>query len=504
MFGCAERRDRARLALEARGVGVRREQLQRDAAPELRVGRAPRPRTCRRGRAARRGGSGPAMRSFWHRATLCAERGGFTHHASRRRRTCSSARGALAAENVRARRRRRPRHGGGGARRGRPAAVPELGDGRLRRAGRATCRDGSPVVGATSPPAGPPSGRSPPARRWRSRPAASCPTAPMPSSPSSMLSSMTTRSRRRSGRGWARTFVRAAATSHAGDVVVEAGRAPRRRAARRARGRGSRARVAARGARASPCSRPGTELARPGEPLAPGRGLRGERAHARGSARRRRRRRSRCCRSVADDEAAHRAAIERGLERGRARHVGRRLRRPARSRAADRGRARRRGGLLARRDQAGQAGRVRRARRDARLRPARATRCRRSSAASSSSSPRCARCRGCAIRCRASSRAGSRRRCGRNDARDELVRARVDAGDDGVVLEPLSGQESHMIVRAAAADALVHVPRGDGRARRRSDGLLAAARRGLTRAHGRASTTSYGVPPRGVTETSFA
>ena len=31
-----------------------------------------------------------------------------------------------------------------------------------------------------------------------------------------------------------------------------------------------------------------------------------------------------------------------------------------------------------------------------------------------------------------------------------------------VVLEPLTGQESHMIARAAAADALVLVPRGDG------------------------------------------
>jgi molybdopterin biosynthesis enzyme len=30
------------------------------------------------------------------------------------------------------------------------------------------------------------------------------------------------------------------------------------------------------------------------------------------------------------------------------------------------------------------------------------------------------------------------------------------------VLEPLSGQDSHMIVRAAAADALVLVPRGAG------------------------------------------
>ena len=30
------------------------------------------------------------------------------------------------------------------------------------------------------------------------------------------------------------------------------------------------------------------------------------------------------------------------------------------------------------------------------------------------------------------------------------------------MLHPVRGQESHMIVRAAAADALVHVPRGDG------------------------------------------
>jgi molybdopterin molybdotransferase len=51
----------------------------------------------------------------------------------------------------------------------------------------------------------------------------------------------------------------------------------------------------------------------------------------------------------------------------------------------------------------------------------------------------------------------------RNAARDQLVRARARSGDDeGVLLEPLAGQESHMIVRAAAADALVLVPRGEG------------------------------------------
>jgi molybdopterin molybdotransferase len=46
----------------------------------------------------------------------------------------------------------------------------------------------------------------------------------------------------------------------------------------------------------------------------------------------------------------------------------------------------------------------------------------------------------------------------RNDMRDELVRARWRGGE----LEALGGQESHMIVRAAGADALVLVPRGDG------------------------------------------
>jgi molybdopterin molybdotransferase len=51
----------------------------------------------------------------------------------------------------------------------------------------------------------------------------------------------------------------------------------------------------------------------------------------------------------------------------------------------------------------------------------------------------------------------------RNPARDELVRARTRPGDDGAVeLEPLAGQESHMIARAASADALVFLPRGEG------------------------------------------
>jgi molybdopterin molybdotransferase len=50
----------------------------------------------------------------------------------------------------------------------------------------------------------------------------------------------------------------------------------------------------------------------------------------------------------------------------------------------------------------------------------------------------------------------------RNEHRDELLRARSRASENGVLLEPVTGQESHMIVRAAAADALVFAPRGDG------------------------------------------
>jgi molybdopterin molybdotransferase len=50
----------------------------------------------------------------------------------------------------------------------------------------------------------------------------------------------------------------------------------------------------------------------------------------------------------------------------------------------------------------------------------------------------------------------------RNPGRDDLLRARTTVDDDGVLLEPVAGQESHMIVRAAEADALVLVPRGEG------------------------------------------
>ena len=50
----------------------------------------------------------------------------------------------------------------------------------------------------------------------------------------------------------------------------------------------------------------------------------------------------------------------------------------------------------------------------------------------------------------------------RNADRDELVRAAVRRNGVEDVLEPLSGQESHMIVRAGRANALVWVEAGEG------------------------------------------
>jgi molybdopterin molybdotransferase len=50
----------------------------------------------------------------------------------------------------------------------------------------------------------------------------------------------------------------------------------------------------------------------------------------------------------------------------------------------------------------------------------------------------------------------------RDDGRDQLLRARSRVEGGALVLEPLGGQESHMIGRAAAADALVLVRQGPG------------------------------------------
>jgi molybdopterin molybdotransferase len=50
----------------------------------------------------------------------------------------------------------------------------------------------------------------------------------------------------------------------------------------------------------------------------------------------------------------------------------------------------------------------------------------------------------------------------RNEQRDQFVRARRLKSEDGVALEPVAGQDSHMIARAATADVLVLAPRGAG------------------------------------------
>ena len=50
----------------------------------------------------------------------------------------------------------------------------------------------------------------------------------------------------------------------------------------------------------------------------------------------------------------------------------------------------------------------------------------------------------------------------RNAERDEFVRARSRREGDDVVLEPISGQESHMMARAGRAEALIEIDAGEG------------------------------------------
>ncbi len=46
--------------------------------------------------------------------------------------------------------------------------------------------------------------------------------------------------------------------------------------------------------------------------------------------------------------------------------------------------------------------------------------------------------------------------------RDSLLRSRTAVESGEIVISPLTGQESHMIARAATADALVLIPHGEG------------------------------------------
>jgi molybdopterin biosynthesis enzyme len=50
----------------------------------------------------------------------------------------------------------------------------------------------------------------------------------------------------------------------------------------------------------------------------------------------------------------------------------------------------------------------------------------------------------------------------RDPRRAQLLRARLRVEPDGVVLEPLRGQESHMIATSAGAAALVRIEAGVG------------------------------------------
>ena len=49
---------------------------------------------------------------------------------------------------------------------------------------------------------------------------------------------------------------------------------------------------------------------------------------------------------------------------------------------------------------------------------------------------------------------------GARPERDDFPRATIETTDDGVILQPLTGQESHMIVASSYADAIVRIPAG--------------------------------------------
>ena len=82
-------------------------------------------------------------------------------------------------------------------------------------------------------------------------------------------------------------------------------------------------------------------------------------------------------------------------------------------------------------------------------------------------------------------------------ARDELLRAHLQVDGDGAVLDPVTGQESHMIVRSAAAGALVLIRRGEGELPAGTHGAISRA--GVAQASaasGGASTTRRRRRPR--------
>ena len=327
-----------------------------------------------------------------------------------------------------------------------------------------------PVVGQSA--AGAP---SPASAASRARPMvdldrrASCPRAPTRSCRSRRRASATRMSAPRRRSPPEHTSGRAAAMSAAGDVVGRRGQVLGPRSSARSRPRASRRSRCARRPRVAVLAT-GTELRAPGEPLGPGRDLRVEHASllaaqvesagARGRA---------CSRPVADDRGRDARRARARARRRRADHLGRRLRRAARPRT--RGRCR---SSASRRCSGGSP----------------------SSPASRSRSRRAATTlvfglpgnpvsslvgfelfvRPALLALQGRARAAARVPAGRasadlsrNEARDELVRARIRVEPEGVVLEPLTGQESHMIARAFAARRA----RARSTRRRRRDGRRA-------------------------------
>ena len=107
------------------------------------------------------------------------------------------------------------------------------------------------------------------------------------------------------------------------------------------------------------------------------------------------------------------------------------------------------------------------------------------------------RSRGTLTRHHPSARAFSRRRSETRPERDDFVRARTTWNAEGALLDPILGQESHMIARTTAADALVHIPRGTAVLRCWSTSPLPAALSRLGLEPTSASPTSAGARPPG-------
>ena len=323
-----------------------------------------------------------------------------------------------------------------------------------------------------------------PARRWRSRRAASSPRAPTPSFPSSLLSSSDNAIEvAKSVEPGAHVRPRGGDLA-AGDVVVRAGtRVAAGRSSARSPRRVSASVACARRPRAAVVST-GTELAPPGEPLEPGQiyeanGAMLAAALAAAGAVVSCRRRSRtttptriapCSSADSTPTCSSRRAASRS---GRTTSCGRSRRSSASRRSS--------GG-----SPSSPASRSRSASADGTLvfglpgNPVSSLVC-----FELFVRPAVLALQGAASPGRRSRRAARRAPFGATPSGTSSCARGLRVDGERVVLEPLTGQESHMIARAAAADALVLAPRGDGE--------LAA---GSTRAVPASALEIRGVPAR--------